>query len=186
MNTLPELPILLERLARIVHNEAHSGGLKPTQWEVLRYLAAANRFSRNPSAVTQYLGMTKGTVSQTITALERKGLVLKKSSNSDRRNVRLELSKSGLRLLHDDPLKVIQNSCNNLNKASHEKLAQQLNQLLLAMLASREGRPFGVCQSCRYFERNSPEGAPHRCSLLNVTLTDEDSGKICVEQEAAA
>ena len=35
---------LLERLARLVHNDAHVDGLKPTQWESLRYLARANRF----------------------------------------------------------------------------------------------------------------------------------------------
>ncbi|HIP78057.1 MAG TPA: MarR family transcriptional regulator, partial [Kiloniellaceae bacterium] len=65
MDTADDLGLLLERLARVLQNEAHSEGLKPTQWEALRYLSRANRFSRTPSGVTAYLGMTKGTVSQT-------------------------------------------------------------------------------------------------------------------------
>ena len=48
MTSSQDMPVLLERLARVLQNEAHTGGLKPTQWEALRYLARANRFSRTP------------------------------------------------------------------------------------------------------------------------------------------
>jgi DNA-binding MarR family transcriptional regulator len=47
-------------------------GLQPVQLEVLNYLSSCNRYSDTPMAVTEYLGQTKGTVSQTIKTLEKK------------------------------------------------------------------------------------------------------------------
>lgn len=72
MRSVDDILILLERIGRVLQNDGHSEGLKPTQWEALRYFARANRFSRSPSALTAYLGMTKGTVSQTVGALEKR------------------------------------------------------------------------------------------------------------------
>ncbi len=43
---------LLTRTARLIAGDGHSAGLKPVQWQALRYLAVANRFSRTPGAPT--------------------------------------------------------------------------------------------------------------------------------------
>ena len=67
----------LERLTRLMRAGEHEGGLNPAQWEALRYLSRANRFSNSPIALTRFLGSTKGTISQTIKALERKGYIAK-------------------------------------------------------------------------------------------------------------
>ena len=179
------MPVLLERLARVLQNEAHAGGLKPTQWEALRYLARANRFSRTPSALTAYLGMTKGTVSQTLGALERKGLVAKETDPADRRQVRIALTEAGGRLLEDDPIDGLSQATSALSESDRTALSASLQALLTETLDRRGGRPFGVCRTCRYFRPDDPDGAPHRCALLEAPLTDEDSGQICVEQEAA-
>jgi MOSC domain-containing protein YiiM/DNA-binding MarR family transcriptional regulator len=89
-------PSLLSRLARIVASEGYGHGLKPVQLQALRYLANANRFSRTPRALTAWLGQTKGTVSQTIASLERRGLVVRSGDTRDRRVIRLELTGAGL------------------------------------------------------------------------------------------
>ena len=67
MKATPEnhVAALIERLGRLTTTEAHAEGLLPVQWEVLRYLDRANRYSRTAVALTAYLGITKGTVSQT-------------------------------------------------------------------------------------------------------------------------
>ncbi len=70
---------LIERLDRLVRSGESGHGLNPAQWEALRYLARANRFSRNPAALADYLGSTRGTVSQTLIALEQKGHVARTS-----------------------------------------------------------------------------------------------------------
>lgn len=185
MKPSQDMPVLLERLARVLQNEAHAGGLKPTQWEALRYLARANRFSRTPSALTAYLGMTKGTVSQTLGALERKGLVAKETDPADRRQVRIALTEAGNRLLEDDPIDGLSQATSVLSEADRTALSAGLQALLTETLDRRGGRPFGVCRTCRFFRPDDPDGAPHRCALLEAPLTAEDSGQICVEQEAA-
>ncbi len=180
------LSVLLERLSRILQNEAHAGGLKPTQWEALRYLARANRFSRSPSALTMYLGMTKGTVSQTLKALERKNLVRKQTDPADRRNLRLDLTQDGANVLKRDPIAALFDIPSSLSPKERRQVADGLTTIIQAALRRRGGRPFGVCESCRFFQANAADGTPHRCGLLKVPLTADDSQRICVEQEEAA
>ncbi|MEO0882780.1 MAG: MarR family transcriptional regulator [Pseudomonadota bacterium] len=177
---------LLERLARAVHNDAHSGGLKPTQWEALRYLAHANRFSRSPGALTTYLGMTKGTVSQTLRALERKGYVEKQATAGDRRGVKLDLTKAGEELLACDPLSDLGASIDAMPQDTQTMLGVSLEGLMKDMLARRGGRAFGACKACRHFRPKHDDGAPFFCSLLSEPLSEDDSEMICAEQEAAA
>lgn len=186
MTELTQAAVMLERLGRIVHNDAHIGGLKPTQWEALRYLGRANRFSRSPGAVTAYLGMTKGTVSQTIGALERKKLIKKVASPTDRRSLRLDLTRKGKAQLAKDPLGELDAAVRGVNAGEQEELATALGQLLNDALLRRDGRPFGACRSCRFFLRDADDGRPHRCGLLDQPLSEADSELICVEQEQPA
>ncbi|MDJ0943982.1 MAG: MarR family transcriptional regulator [Kiloniellales bacterium] len=185
MTAKHDIPVLLERLSRILQNEAHAGGVKPTQWEALRYLARANRFSRSPSAVTAYLGVTKGTVSQTLNALDRKGLIRKRADPGDRRNVTIEVTRAGRDLLARDPVEVVLTAAARLSAAERRALSGALEKLLVEALRRRGGRPFGVCRSCRFFRKRAKGGSPHRCGLLDVPLSDTDSERICVEQEPA-
>ena len=69
---LAQLREQLERLSRLIRQQGFHEGLNPAQWEALRYVSRANRFSNSPGALAQYLGSTKGTVSQTILSLEKK------------------------------------------------------------------------------------------------------------------
>ncbi|MEM8987068.1 MAG: MarR family transcriptional regulator [Pseudomonadota bacterium] len=177
--------LLLERLSRLVQNDAHTDGVKPTQWEALRYIARANRFSRSPGALTNYLGMTKGTVSQTLQALERKGLIKKQTAAGDRRGVKLELTSAGEKLLSADPLSDLEASLASMPKESRNALGASLQGLIKGMLEQRGGRAFGACKTCRHFKRRHDLGAPHFCNLLEEALSAGDSNKICAEQEAA-
>ena len=70
-----DVAVLLNRLSRIAHALQFSNGLNPAQWEALRYIGRANRYSASPTALADYVGSTKGTVSQTLIALEAKGYV---------------------------------------------------------------------------------------------------------------
>ncbi|MCE3256092.1 MAG: transcriptional regulator, MarR family, partial [Nitrobacter vulgaris] len=85
-----------------------SGGniaeLNPAQWEALRYLSRANRFSRTPAALAGYVG-SRGTISQTLIALEQKGLASRQSSRRDGRSVELALTRRGEAVLTGDPLR---------------------------------------------------------------------------------
>lgn len=175
----------LERLARVLQNETHAAGLKPVQWEALRYLARANHFSRNPSSVTAFLGITKGTVSQTLIALERKGLILKTADSADRRNVRLDLTAEGNNLLEDDPVNTALDAAEKFSDRERDNVTKSLQKILRGALRQRDQKAFGQCKGCKFFRENDPAGSPHHCSLLNEPLSQPDSDKICAEHVMA-
>lgn len=176
---------LVERLARAVANEGHAHGLKPAQWDTLRYLSRANRFSRTPGALTSYLGSTKGTVSQTVMTLERAGLVAKTANPGDGRSVRLALTAAGATLLEQDGIAKLRQAADGLPDDVRSGLEAGLDELLARQLAANGGRPFGVCDSCRHFARDAEGAGKHFCALLRQSLTQSDAGQICYEQQPA-
>jgi len=182
--TALETATLLERVGRLIQNQGTAEGLNPVQWETLRYFGAANRFSRSPSALTEYLGVTKGTVSQTINAIERKGLLKKLPVPSDARAVNIELTQSGLKILGRDPLAALVRDLEELGVERQKYLNMGLRHVLEASLRSRGGSAFGMCETCRHFEVSHEDGNPHRCGLLGAPLSEEDSSLICREHAA--
>ena len=177
---------LIERMGRLMNSDAHAGALLPVQWEVLRYLARANRFSRTPAALGAYLGLTKGTVSQTLRVLEGKGFVRKGVDPRDRRRRRLSLSQEARRLLREDPLAETAAAARHLSERQRETLTGMLESMLRVRLAARHRQPFGMCRDCRYFARRHAAGAPHYCLLLKEPLAEEESLAICHEQRPDA
>ena len=185
-NGAEHIAALIERIGRLLSTDAHAAGLRPVQWEVLRYLHRANRFSRTPAALTAYLGLTKGTVSQSLRALEGKGLVRKRVDPVDRRSKRLSLSQGARRLLREDPLAETAAATGHLSGPQREALARALEAILSARLEARNRQPFGQCRDCRYFARQHAGGAPHFCLLLQEPLAEEESSAICHEQRPVA
>ena len=179
---------LIDRISRLVANASLAEGLKPAQWEVLRYLAVANRFSRTPGTLALWLGSTKGTVSQTINSLENRGLLLKTAA-ADRRSVHLSLTPKGEAILSRDGLGRVRASVAGMAGGDRERLGALLESLLHRMIAANGGKSFGVCKTCRHFTvapASSAKDASGRfCSLLKEVLSEQEASQICVEQEAA-
>ena len=71
----------LERMANLLRTDTRRSmvekGLQPVQLEALHYLSQCNRYSDTPAAVADFLGLTKGTVSQTLGLLENVGMIEK-------------------------------------------------------------------------------------------------------------
>ena len=88
MSSSESIAQLIEKEGRLVSNSCYADGFKPVQWEVLRFPNQAYVFSRNPSSLGEYLGVTKGSVSQTIATLEDRGLLRKKADKKDKRKYR--------------------------------------------------------------------------------------------------
>jgi DNA-binding MarR family transcriptional regulator len=179
---------LIERLGRLAHTEQFANDLNPAQWEALRYLARANRFSRSPTALAAFLGATKGTISQTLIALERKGLVERRRSENDRRGVVLHLTAQGRARLDADPLTALAACAAELPREVQGGLADGLRAILAAMQRRNGRRPFGQCTTCRFFAPEAASGnpgGPHFCGLLREPLSTEEIERICHEQDPA-
>jgi DNA-binding MarR family transcriptional regulator len=170
---------LLDRLGRAVHNLQYADGLNPAQWEALRFLSRANRYSRKPSALADYLGTTKGTVSQTVKALEDKGLIKRAVEARDRRIVRLELSDEGQAMLAKDPLLALSAA----TACAPEEVATA-TRILSGYVRSLQGqcgmKSFGVCSHCGHFTSDvCDDGVVPRCGLTGEPLSDTEIKKIC-------
>lgn len=180
---------LLDRLGLFQRSRQQADGLNPAQWEALRYLSRANRYSRNPTALTSFLGATKGTVSQTLLALERKHLISRRRDAKDGRAIRLELTAAGQARLAADPIGDIAAAADGLTPDHRQALAQGLTDLLTALQRENGRRPFGICHDCRFFRRDGAAeepGGPHRCGLTGEPLAEPEISLICAEYERRA
>ena len=174
----------LERLARVMRAREHEDGLNPAQREALRYLARANRFSNTPGALTRYLGATKGTISQTVMALERKGCIAK-APRSARKTVHLTLTEKGREVLSRDPWTELAAVAGELGGKTRRRMQRGLEELLETELKRAGLASFGSCASCRYFrERGREADGPHLCMLFEDGLSNDDATRICVAHEA--
>lgn len=178
---------LVDRIDRLARSGEAAGGLNPAQWEALRFVARANRFSRTPAALAEYLGSTRGTVSQTLIALEQKGHVTREQSARDRRSVTLGLTPIGERALNNDPILALAAEFAAGDPRKLNELVDTLRSVLQTIIARNGGRAFGACQKCRHFRKAAGPNRrqPHYCSLLDEALSDADSRAICIEQEPA-
>lgn len=173
----------LERLTRLMRAGEHEGGLNPAQWEALRYLSRANRFSNSPIALTRFLGSTKGTISQTIKALERKGFIAKAPRENEGRSINLSLTPKGSEALKNDPLAEFSKSLDDLSGKNRRRLAKGLADLLETDLKRREQPSFGTCPTCRHFREKGREGdggGPHGCMYFEVSLSSAEVQLICI------
>lgn len=177
---------LVDRLERLARG-GDGGGLNPAQWEALRYLARANRFSRSPAALADYLASTRGTVSQTLIALEGRGLVSRRPSKRDGRAIEVWLTADGERVLADDPILALAADLEQSAGAGLDQLVEALAATLRRAIERNHGRAFGACHTCRHFRRGvrGAGASPHQCALLDEPLSDGDSAAICMEHNAA-
>lgn len=174
---------LIERISSLLGSEQRKRyaalGLLPVHVQVLEYLAQCNRFSNTPIAVTEYLGLTKGTVSQTLQVLVRKGYIEKKPDATDGRVVRLFLQEKAQQLLEkigpDDVFKEAEQAVSNLRFTTiNEALTATLRELQKA----NDSSSFGLCRTCHYF---TEQDSHYLCGLTRESLTQTDAEKICRE-----
>ncbi len=181
MSNAARLHLALERISSLFRSELRASAvahdLKLVQLEALIYFANANRYSDTASALTEYLGLTKGTTSQTIQALERRGLLEKHADEHDGRVSHCKPTAAGAAIVDEAfPMKWAPTSGADL--AGAEEAAVQL---LARLQAARGQRSFGQCSTCQLFERN---GSRFRCGLTGEPLTKRDSLAICREHAA--
>ncbi len=178
---------LIGRVGRVARGLQFVDGLSPAQWEALRYVARANRYSRCPSALAAFLGATKGTVSQTLIALEGKGYMRRERNSPDRRGVQLRLTAAGETLLERDPLLHLDAAAAALAPEAREALVEGLESVLQCVRRRTGGLDFGVCEECNKFCADGAADAadgPHRCGLTGEALDDNDRRLICVSYQA--
>lgn len=176
---------LLERLSNLLRTELRAEGtprdLEPVHLQALDYLGRANGYSNTPLAVAEYLGLTKGNVSQRLIALEGAGYVKRTADRKDGRVSHLGLTAKGRTLLRDSvPPPHWRKAFSALPPGVQGSLERGLLDLLRALQDAQGLRSFGECRTCRYF---TVERAGHRCGLTLEALAPAQITQICREHE---
>ncbi len=178
-STASDIAELLDRLGRATHALQFVHGLNPAQWEALRFLGRANRYSRSPSSLATYLGTTKGTASQTLRALESKGYVRRGRASGDRRGVSLELTSEGRALLERDPMQDIEQAVAALSGPCVDTLAEGIAQVLAKIRNRCRQGEFGVCDRCRHLVATGAAETT-QCGLTGDLLSSDENRLLCV------
>lgn len=174
---------LIERLANLLRQETRAEGqvlgLQPVQQEALYYLSICNKYSDTMLAVTEYLGLTKGTVSQSLKILENKALIVKEKDKNDKRITHLKVTESGQQFLADTyPPKKFSEAIAQLPNKDQGDAQSYLSEILKNYQVASARNAFGVCHHCQ-FNQKTPEGI--LCGFTQETLTVEETQLICRE-----
>lgn len=172
----------LERLTSLMRAWAREqplmADLQPIQFSALSYLARCNRYSNTPLGVTDFLGLTKGTVSQSLKALEAKGLIDKRPDPLDRRSVHLELTEEGRALVDVLVPPAFLRRAEERMGAQAGQLQGLLRELLSAIQREEDVPGFGLCRTCRFHQ---PGEAGALCGLTGEALSSAEGDLICRE-----
>jgi len=175
---MSQTSFLLERLGALiqqsVRDDAARHGLLPIHIQVLHYLMRANRYSDLPIAIAEYFGITRGTVSQTLAVLERKGLLVKESDAHHGKRLHLKLTPAGESVLSESWAERV----DKVLCGGTATLESTLRNLLSTMQRVNEQRAFGICRQCAHFLK---EETGARCGLTHEPLATEQADRICRE-----
>jgi len=175
---------LIEYMAALIRSEERKRctelKLQLVHFQVLEYLSLCNKYSDTPAAITNYLGMTRGTVSQTLILLEKRELIEKRQDQMDKRVLHIQLLKKGLNIYHKaKPSELFEKAAKILEKnallAGSEKI---FIEALTAIQKANNSQSFGICRTCKNFAKIS---SGFYCELTQEQLSKSDSEKICQE-----
>jgi DNA-binding MarR family transcriptional regulator len=182
----------LDRIAAVVRGEAWRAaealGLTATQLRALTLLSARAGGLRVRDLAAQ-LGVSQPTATDSVTALERKGLVTKLPDPDDARAVRLRLSEAG-----DAIVRGLDHATTDLDRALGTLPPARLDALHDAVVATiRALQEAGaipaqrMCVTCSYFRPHASgdPAAPHFCAFVRAALPTRDLRLDCGEHDAA-
>ncbi|WP_101066192.1 MarR family winged helix-turn-helix transcriptional regulator [Roseovarius salinarum] len=173
---------MLVHLGRTACSEDGQSGLTAAQWTCLRFFSHANRTTCTPSAFASFHATTRGTASQIVKTLERRGLVCRERSPVDGRSVCFALTEAGWAALSHDPLGDLIASLDGLGPAEREAFLQMLSRVASTLAARRGGRTFGTCSDCTHF--STSEGSGY-CACMAAHLGTGEIDKLCIDYSGA-
>ncbi|OLR92014.1 MarR family transcriptional regulator [Actinokineospora bangkokensis] len=175
-------------LRSLAQRTAREHGLTPLQQQAVLALSRHPSVRREVSALAAEFDVTTPTMSDAISALERKDLITRSPGPDGRRRL-LTLTPTGADIARqlqpwDGPLLAA------LDATPKPDQATTLHTLLNAIaVLQRQNvvRLMRTCTSCRFFARDTYEdpAAPHHCNLLRLPLPLADLRTDCPEHEPA-
>ena len=168
-------------------SKAEKAGLKPTQLAILEFLAG--RDSARVKEIAAHLGVSQPTATDSIAALERKGLVAKASAHGDKRATAIRITAEGKAAFgFVSPIETAaMEAARSLSPGEQEGLLLSLVKMI-RHLQEADAIPIQrMCTSCRYFRPYQHSGAakPHHCNFVNAAFGRNELRIDCRDHETA-
>jgi DNA-binding MarR family transcriptional regulator len=183
----------LERISSVMRSDmwaaAHELGLNPTQAGILALLASRSKAGIRVKEIAEHLGVSQPTVTDSISALEDKGLVQKLRSTGDARSTLVQITAPGRKMAISISRSGSEMLAAILSLTVHEQSHLLLSLTKLIRNLQQQGAiPVQrMCMSCKYFRPNIHRDAkhPHRCAFVNAAFGLRDIRLDCSDHELA-
>jgi DNA-binding MarR family transcriptional regulator len=151
--------------------------------------AGRNNAGTKLKDVTSHLGVSQPTVSDSVLALERKGLVAKRISPADSRSVEIDITASGRSAVMETAAaaSAVEQSLAALPAPAQEDLLRHIIALIRSLQMSGAISEQRLCVTCRHFRPNVHPGEqhPHHCAFVDAAFGTGHLRLDCREHEPA-
>jgi DNA-binding MarR family transcriptional regulator len=169
--------------------DAGGRGLNPTQGQILALLRASPHGLRL-GALAEQLGVTAATTSDSVTALQRKGLITKVPIAGDGRGVVVRLTPTGSReaaaaaAWPDFLLEAV----DELSAAEQATFLRALVAMIRTLQEKRRIPVARMCVSCRFFRpfMHDDPARPHHCAFVDAPFGDGELRLDCTDHITAS
>jgi DNA-binding MarR family transcriptional regulator len=181
----------LDRLALVmradIRRSAAPRGLNLAQDAILRWLLARPTGVR-VSVLAAQLGVSQPSITDSVIALERKGLVLRQADPEDARAVVVKAVPNAELGPPPEPSSHTAAALADLSETEQVRLLETLIKLIRNLQLRQAIPPQRLCVTCKYFRPNvhkEPE-APHHCAFVDAPFGGRALRLDCAEHEPAA
>jgi DNA-binding MarR family transcriptional regulator len=182
---LAKIGIALKQQAWV---EAGGRGLTPTQGQVLALLRA-NPGGLRLGVLAEQLGVTAATTSDSVTALQRKGLVAKERTAGDGRGVAVVLTPRGSREAAGAAAwpDFLLEAVGELSTAEQTTFLRALVAMIRTLQENGRIPVARMCVSCRFFRpfQHDNPARPHHCAFVDAPFGDGELRLDCPDHQIA-
>jgi len=164
-------------------------GLNPTQAQVLVTLARPGVSGLRLSAIADHLGVSAPTASDSVAALDAKGLVVMGPDPEDRRALSVTLTAQGRSLARElaEWPDLLLESVDVLDPTEEEALLRALLKVIRRLQERGRISPARMCLTCRYFRPHVHDDprTPHHCDFVDAPFGDRSLRVDCLDHAPA-
>ena len=194
LSPLPErLHDGLERLASLQRLEqrraASPHDLNPTQFAILR-LIRRRATGLRVKTVARELGLSQPTVTDSLSALERKGFIARHSDPQDGRALVIQPTEDGIAAFEaaQGQMPRMETALSALSRKEQAALLHIMIKMIRALLHNQTMPMQRMCVTCRHFRAQAAPGSakPHYCEFVRASFGSADLQVDCGEHETAS
>ncbi|MCS6908306.1 MAG: MarR family winged helix-turn-helix transcriptional regulator [Anaerolineales bacterium] len=169
-----------QAVQHLLRRRAEQEDLSAAQVQALIFLNTSRSSAHTVGGLAKGIALAYPTTSAVVDALERKELVERRPSESNRRTINLRLTQRGKEksATLEDLLDEIEQAVQSLPSTEQQVLQRALQAIVAHLNRAGYIHLHEMCWHCQFFRRNAhpndPRG-PHHCTFMDAPLAEEDT-----------